>query len=162
MATDIMDKDLGSARKARWTKAFATDEDDAQAKTDEDKKANVINRKATIVLEHLMQASDVAHTMQHWHVYKKWNERLFYEMYQAYVEGRSEADPSKGWYKGELGFFDFYIIPLARKLETCGVFGVSSQEYLDYACKNRAEWESKGEQLVKEYVEQFNSLSASA
>lgn len=27
-------------------------------------------------------------------------------------------------------FKDFYIIPLARKLATCGVFGVSSDEYL--------------------------------
>jgi hypothetical protein len=29
-------------------------------------------------------------------------------------------------YDGEIGFFDFYIIPLARKLKECGVFGVSS------------------------------------
>jgi hypothetical protein len=27
------------------------------------------NRKATILIEHIIQASDVAHTMQHWHVY---------------------------------------------------------------------------------------------
>ncbi|EEC45650.1 predicted protein, partial [Phaeodactylum tricornutum CCAP 1055/1] len=58
MATDIMDKDLKGLRNARWE-----------------------NRKATIVIEHLIQASDVAHTMQHWHIYRKWNERLFCEMY---------------------------------------------------------------------------------
>jgi hypothetical protein len=28
----------------------------------------------------------------------------------------------------EIGFFDFYIIPLAKKLKECGVFGVSSDE----------------------------------
>jgi hypothetical protein len=33
------------------------------------------NRKATIVIE-LIQASDVSHAMQHWHVYQKWNARL--------------------------------------------------------------------------------------
>jgi hypothetical protein len=27
-----------------------------------------MHRKATIVLEHIIQASDVAHTMQHWYV----------------------------------------------------------------------------------------------
>jgi hypothetical protein len=45
------------------------------------------NRKATIVVEHLIQTSDVAHTMQHWHVFVKWNERLFQEMYKnkAYI-----------------------------------------------------------------------------
>jgi hypothetical protein len=32
------------------------------------------------------------------------------------------------WYKGEIGFLDFYIIPLAKKLKDCGVFGVSSDE----------------------------------
>ena len=150
MATDIMDKDLGAARKARWEKAFNGEEEN---------KVVAVNRKATIVLEHLMQASDVAHTMQHWNVFKKWNERLFCEMYQGYVDGRSETDPSKGWYQGEKGFFDYYIIPLARKLETCGVFGVSSAEYLNYALKNRAHWEHHGEQLVQEYLERFAANS---
>jgi hypothetical protein len=54
-------------------------------------------------------------------------------MYKAYKAGRLDKDPSEGWYQGELGFFDFYIIPLARKLFTCGVFGVSSDEFLNYA-----------------------------
>ena len=71
-----MDKELGAARKARWNKAFSTDEG-ASAMLKEDE-ATSINRKATIVLEHLIQASDVSHTMQHWHVYVKWNERLFH------------------------------------------------------------------------------------
>ena len=39
-----------------------------------------------MVVEHLIQASDVAHTMQHWQVYAKWNERLFVEMYTAYCQ----------------------------------------------------------------------------
>merc|ERR1712232_1303037 len=75
-----------------------------------------INRKATIVIEHIIQASDVAHTMQHWHIYVKWNERLYAEMYKAYVEGRADTDPTDNWYKGEIGFFDYYVIPLAEKL----------------------------------------------
>jgi 3'5'-cyclic nucleotide phosphodiesterase len=148
---DIMDKELGALRKARWEKAFSV-EGQKSSSTDEDDPATRVNRRATIVLEHLIQASDVAHTMQHWHVYLKWNERLFHEMYKAFLEGRIDTDPSKGWYKGEIGFFDFYIIPLAKKLETCGVFGVSSDEYLQYALANRAEWESKGEGIVQEYL----------
>jgi len=59
------------------------------------------------------------------------------ECYAAYKSGRAENDPSITWYQGELGFFDFYIIPLAKKLKECGVFGVSSGEYLDYAMRNR-------------------------
>ena len=151
MATDIMDKDLKALRNGRWERAFS------EKVVDHNEREN-INRKATIVIEHLIQASDVAHTMQHWHVYRKWNERLFFEMYKAYADGRADSDPSENWYKGEIGFFDFYIIPLAKKLKECGVFGVSSAEYLNYAVKNRAEWESRGQELVQEMVEKVHSV----
>jgi hypothetical protein len=40
------------------------------------------------------------------------NERLFIEMYRMYLNGRSDKDPSVGWYEGEIGFFDFYIVGL--------------------------------------------------
>ena len=157
-----MDKELGAARKKRWDVAFSNKDFvkmmEHQPDTDvvaEDSEQYNKNRKATIVLEHLIQASDVSHTMQHWHVFKKWNQRLFCEVYETYLDGRMDTDPSQGWYKGEIGFFDFYIIPLAKKLETCGVFGVSSHEYLGYAEANRNEWEQRGEEIVKEYLELF-------
>jgi hypothetical protein len=144
LATDIMDKDLKQLRNARWEKAFAPNCDE----TDKEQ----INRKATIVIEHLIQASDVAHTMQHWTIYRKWNAKLFKEMYTAFKEGRAEKDPSQFWYEGEIGFFDFYIIPLAKKLKDCGVFGVSSDEYLQYAQSNRNEWEQKGKEVVEDLI----------
>ena len=128
----------------------------AEEETEEDRQ-NDTNRKATIVIEHIIQASDVAHTMQHWHVYLKWNERLFQEQYKAFQDGRSKTDPSVNWYNGELGFFDFYIIPLAEKLADCGVFGVSSDEYLNYARANRREWEQKGRNIVLDYMKQYNT-----
>lgn len=78
--------------------------------------------------------------MQHWHIYRKWNKRLFQELYLAYSQGRVERDPSEFWYQGEIGFFDNYIIPLAKKLKDCNVFGVSSDECLNYALQNRNEW----------------------
>ena len=55
-------------------------------------------------------ASDISHTMQHWHIYLKWNEKFFVECYNAYKEGRAENNPLDGWYKGEMGFYDFYIM----------------------------------------------------
>ena len=110
------------------------------------------DRKATIVIEHLIQASDVAHTMQHWYIYKSWNEKFFCECYNAYKSGRANVDPSINWYTGEIGFFDFYVIPLAKKLDECGVFGVSSHEYLNYATANRDEWVREGEQLVRQFL----------
>ena len=148
LATDIADKELKVLRNARWDKAFA------EVLTEENPR-DTVNRKATIVIEHLIQASDVSHTMQHWYVYRKWNENFFRECYQAYLDGRAETDPSENWYKGEMGFFDFYIIPLAKKLKLCGVFGVSSDEYLNYALKNRQEWEDRGQEVVAMMMQQF-------
>jgi 3'5'-cyclic nucleotide phosphodiesterase len=150
MATDIMDKDLKQLRNNRWEKAFS----DETKMTKEEKKDN-INRKATIVIEHLIQASDVAHTMQHWHIYRKWNERLFLEMLLAFRDGRTQYDPTKNWYEGELGFFDNYIIPLAKKLKDCGVFGVSSDEYLNYAQHNRDEFAERGKALIEEMIQKY-------
>jgi hypothetical protein len=74
------------------------------------------------------------------------------ECYNTYKVGRAERDPSEGWYEGELGFFDYYIIPLAKKLKECGVFGVSSDEYLAYAVANRKEWQSKGKDIVQKFL----------
>ena len=141
LATDIVDKELKSLRNSRWEKAFDSATRDSNPR-------DTINRKATIVIEHLIQASDVAHTMQHWHIYRTWNERFFRECHQAYLDGRIDKDPGLNWFEGELGFFDFYVIPLAKKLKDCGVFGVSSNEYFTYAVKNRAEWAARGKEVV--------------
>jgi hypothetical protein len=108
-------------------------------------------------MEHIIQASDVCHTMQHWHVYRKWNSRLFHELLLAWRSGRLGADPASFWYQGELSFFDNYIIPLAKKLKDCKVFGVSSDEVLNYALKNRAEWEIRGKEIVEEMMEEFGN-----
>ena len=63
MATDICDKDLKTLRNARWDRAFNKD-GNAPEQPESDKASK--DRKATIVIEHLIQASDVSHTMQHW------------------------------------------------------------------------------------------------
>ena len=144
IGTDIMDKDLKKISDARWKTAFAESNVAIEQQ---------MNCKATIVMLHLIQASDVSHTMQHWHIFRKWNENLFEEMYLAYCNGRSDTNPADNWYQSEIGFFDFYILPLARKLRDCGVFGVSSDEYLTYAQKNREEWKERGVDIVADMVE---------
>lgn len=121
MATDIADKELKQLRNGRLEKAFKTG--DSTQHVDENPRDEV-NRKATIVIEHIIQASDISHIMQHWHVYRKWNARLFEELYVSYIQGRSTSNPADFCAKGEMCFFDFYIIPLAHKLKDCGVFGV--------------------------------------
>jgi hypothetical protein len=70
-------------------------------------------------------------------------------MYFAYIDGRSDQDPSDKWYQGELNFFDGYLIPLAQKLKDCWrVFGISQSEFFQYATSNRLEWSLKGHQVL--------------
>lgn len=140
MATDIFDSELKVMRDNRWELAFSD-----MAKTDD---PDALSRKSTIVLEHVMQASDICHAMQHWSFYQKWNRNLFREQHEAYRAGRAQNSPAEGWYQGELRFFDNYVIPLSKKLHQCQVFGATSQELMENAYENRGEWECKGRQLV--------------
>jgi len=169
MATDIVDKDLIKARNKRWDLAFSSTaiqtpfsksdfKIERHTHKDKDFDCNTSYRKATVVIEHLIQLSDVSHTMQHWHMYRRWNERLFEESYKAYVEGRAEKNPADNWYQGELGFYDFYIIPLAKKIKQCAVFGVSSDEYLSYAVANREEWEERGKDILQDMVNKVEAI----
>jgi 3'5'-cyclic nucleotide phosphodiesterase len=59
MSTDISDKELGAARKERWRKAFAEDASSSTSQTAATKSDPILdrNRKATIVLEHLIQVT---------------------------------------------------------------------------------------------------------
>ncbi|KAL3940795.1 MAG: hypothetical protein SGBAC_004733 [Bacillariaceae sp.] len=157
LATDIFDRELRDVRERRWTKAFPDDGVSALSAASFETDSLEGDLRATIVIEYIIQASDVVHTMQHWTVYQKWNKRLFFEMMSAYKAGRVDKDPSEGWYGGELWFFDNYIIPLAKKLRDCGVFGASCDEVLDYARDNRLEWEQKGKEKVSEWLNELQT-----
>ena len=137
MSTDIFDPDMVKSRKQRFERAYES--------------GNAVPQtfRNCIILENLIQASDIAHTMQHWHVYIKWNQRLYKEMYNSYADGRMEKDPSEAWYEGEIKFFEGIVIPLAERMEKCGVFGVSSLECLNNAKKNLEEWKERGHEVVK-------------
>lgn len=103
MATDIADKELKNYRNARWDKAFKKGDDGKEQAVENIR--DEVNRKATIVIEHLIQASDVSHTMQHWHVYRKYNRNLFMELYEAYLNGRAEKSPAEFWVRRCLSCF---------------------------------------------------------
>jgi 3'5'-cyclic nucleotide phosphodiesterase len=147
LATDIMDAGLRELYVSRWTQVFEGG----------DKIIPAPSTQSTLVLQHLIQASDVSHTMQHWEIYLKWNECLFAEMCEAFESGRQSWNPVESWYEGEIKFFDNYIIPLAEKLRTCGVFGACSDEYLNYARQNRAEWERRGPGIVAEMLHRMQT-----
>lgn len=57
---------------------------------------------------------------------------------------------SSHFYLSEIGFFDFYIIPLARQLQQCEIFGSLADECLEYAQRNRARWVQEGHVAIQE------------
>ena len=150
LATDISDKDLVAARKETWKQAFLGNGSSNSDTEGEDLKANREIYQANATLELIMQAADVSHTMQQWQVYQKWNRRLFIENTRAHEAGRKLSStappPSVGWFEGELGFFDFVIIPLAQRMQDVGL----DQSYLTCAAQNKSQWQSKGESVVNE------------
>lgn len=93
----------GKKRQLRWNRVFSSDSGSVDQS----------DQKATIIIEHVMQASDVgtctifrksirltraqAHTMQHWDIFRKWNRRLFFEMKSAFHQERAADDPAKSW-----------------------------------------------------------------
>lgn len=147
MATDIFDADLRALRQKRWEKSFPEGPSDFTCENEE------ANCRATIVMEHIMQASDVSHTMQEWNLYRQWNECLFCEMYDAYAEGRLDKDPAEGWFQGELWFFDNWVIPLATNLTKCGCLSLVSEQLLRQAEDNRQKWELEGEELCRSMLQ---------
>jgi 3'5'-cyclic nucleotide phosphodiesterase/Adenylate and Guanylate cyclase catalytic domain len=157
MATDIADRDVNQLRVKKWNKAFVElDERGIAGSMTRDE----INRKATAVVESLIQMADVAHTMQHWHIYRKWNERLFEEMTAAYRIGRASFDPATNWYKGEIGFYEFYIIPLATKVHKSGIFGSGGKTYVEYAKDNMVQWSDKGMEALRVMEENLRHMQA--
>jgi class 3 adenylate cyclase len=140
MATDIFDKELNGDRITRWKKVFDQDAR-PEGLLDGEEQGSL---KATVIVEHVMQIADVMHTMQHFHSYQRWNERLFEEMYAAYESGRSTKDPSADWYDGEIWFFDNCVIPLAQRIKDSGIFGVQGDDCLRNAISNKKEWALRG------------------
>jgi hypothetical protein len=156
LATDIIDPELKEIRDYHWKRAFSISKVSTPQLQEKFR-----NHKAALVIEHIIQASDVCHYMQHWKIYEKWNELRFQEQYAAYKNGRLTTDPSSTWYDDELNFFDQYIIPLAKKLKLCADFGVTCDEFLDYAKDNRLEWETKGHEITKMFLEKLNCKTLS-
>mmetsp|Transcript_21799 Transcript_21799/g.40708 ORF Transcript_21799/g.40708 Transcript_21799/m.40708 type:complete len:127 (-) Transcript_21799:71-451(-) len=103
-----------------------------------------------------MQSSDIFFATQNWHLYQKWNERHFAEVYKGYQIGRLMQDPCIFWYKSELLFFDEHVITTAKQMNDCGVFEASGDEQLSFALSNRQQWAAKGGNLVASMVARYH------
>jgi len=114
-------------------------------------------KRISAILEQMIQAADVAHTMQSWPVFIKWNEKLYYELWVAKVHQRG-PDCLDKWFDGQISFFDKYIFPLADRLKQCDVFGEVGSIFYENANLNRERWILEGQDLCRRMHEKASKL----
>jgi len=123
-----------------------------EAYANNDEGQQLLRRDA--VSELLMNVADVAHTMQGFSVFLKWNQRLYKELFEAYHAGRLSTDPTEGWYQNQINFFVNYITPLAERIDKCGVFGSKSTIFLYFAMENKRKWIEEGQHITSKMIEE--------
>ena len=106
----------------------------------------------SVVIETMLNVADVAHSMQSWELFLFWNRNLFEELYDAFSHGRIKNDPRNGWYGNQLNFYNFYVIPLAEKMQKVGVFGSVGGCFVKNALSIRDQWRREGEKLTEDMI----------
>lgn len=106
------------------------------------------DERKSLIMVLMLQAADVAHNIQGWDNFLLWNHRLYDELLCSYLQGRGD-NPATNWYRGQISFFDGYIIPLAKKLYQCGIFLRNGDDFLMCVQNNRQRWLLEGEAITK-------------
>jgi len=98
----------------------------------------------SVIMETIIKSADVAHNLQGFDQMANWSDCLYLELRKALVEKKGD-DPMNGWFNNQIGFLDFYLLPLARKLDDTGVFGDSrGAVFASIVEKNRKRWTKEG------------------
>jgi hypothetical protein len=115
--------------------------------------------KASVVMETIITAADVAHNLQGWDHMVIWSGRLYLELRRAYVSGRG-TDPSDRWFENQIGFLESYLLPLARRLEDTGVFNESilGTIFSSTVESNRDRWLTEGFEVTQQSIEEGNEV----
>jgi hypothetical protein len=187
MATDACDPGLIAVRDDKWRCAFgdpslevrdpqqlasrqegsrllSSSSSDHQRNSSRAKQLRDL--KATVVVECIAQATDLAHYMQHWITYCKWSERELLELHasgspelqnlaeataaaDAGADSSPAAEAARCWYHRQLRVFDERVLPLAQRLDRSGAFGPNARELVLWATENRREWKMRGLALAE-------------
>jgi len=103
-----------------------------------------------VCIESLMQVADVAHCMQGWENFIKWNYRLYKEFMDCYKKNLI-SEPSGTWAAGQIGFINNYILPLAERTEKC--CGLAANlNLVELAKQNRLRWENEGQFITDVFI----------
>lgn len=124
----------------------------SEGEIEENKSEFVITKaglEMCVICEHIMQVCDVAHLMQSWENFLKWNFRLYKELMVCHDKDLM-PDPSGNWNGGQIVFLDKYVLPLAERTESnLGTF----LNLKALAEANKSRWRREGERLTRFFVE---------
>lgn len=67
------------------------------------------------VIEQILLMADVGHCSQSYENFLKWNECFFHECLNNHKVGKG-FNPREGWFHGEIGFIESYILPLTERV----------------------------------------------
>jgi len=111
------------------------------------------------LIQHLIQAADIAHSMQSFETSLRWNYRLFKELHACFTSNLLPADPGSFWATGEVGFFDAYVQPLATGLSRITSCPGSDEILMlsNFAKTNQDQWARHGKQITEIMVKGVTS-----
>jgi len=104
--------------------------------------------KTQAVVEQILLLADVGHCTQGYDIFLDWNAFFFMECLTNFKAGHG-PDPRAGWFKGQISFIEFYIIPLA---ERCSAL-VPSCEAVNGARTIVNTWKLQGEEFTKDIID---------
>lgn len=110
----------------------------------------------SVIMETIIKSADVAHNLQGFDQMAKWSDCLYLELRKALVAKKGD-DPMNGWFNNQIGFLDFYLLPLARKLDDTGAFGDSrGAVFASIVEKNRKRWTKEGMGVTMKIIMEGN------
>ncbi|GAX18681.1 cAMP-specific phosphodiesterase 4 [Fistulifera solaris] len=114
--------------------------------------------KISVLLELFLTAADVSHNLQGWEQMVKWSNCLYLELQRALLMGRG-TDPKPNWFQNQIGFLEFYLLPLANKLDETGVFGgFVGKQFATTVLANRDRWVKKGQKVTDQIIEEGKKM----
>jgi len=103
LATDVSNKETQTKIQERFERVIIVKDEDV-----------IEFDKTQACIEQMLLLADVGHCTQGYDNFLIWNQAFFFECLQNHYQGNAD-DPRPGWHTGQIGFLEFYILPLAER-----------------------------------------------
>jgi hypothetical protein len=134
----------------------SSDEYSLQSKFELPPPEEIDDMRESVIMETIIKSADVAHNLQGFEQMAKWSDCLYLELRKAFIEEKGD-DPMNGWFNNQIGFLDFYLLPLARMLDDTGAFGdTRGGVFAAMVERNRKRWTREGMSVTMKIIMEGN------